>query len=211
MLAKPASGSTSDSTIAPSGWRTTKRSTTRSARPNGPSVDPFAPASPAGRIHPATAAVIVIATANDHSSMMITAIAIEPTKSPAAPGSSASGMNDSAVVTVEASSGANSRRTESPTASMREAPARSRLPISSVTTMAASTSRPSATMSPVSDICWIGSPIRFIVATAARLTSGSTSATISAARSPSVTSSTATTSATPIAMFVPTSASRSSV
>ncbi len=115
------------------------------------------------------------------------------------------------VVTVEASSGMARRRTASPTARSRPMPRASRWRTSSVMTMAASTRRPSATISPVTDIWCSGRPIRFIEASVARLTSGSTSPTISAARTPSVTRSTATTSATPIPMFFATSASRSAV
>ena len=143
--------------------------------------------------------------------MTITATAIEPTKSPGGPGSSTIGMNASAVVTVEASSGAKSLRTDERTASSRGAPSARRRRTSSVMTIAASTSSPSATIMPVSDICWIATPSALSVAIDASVTRGSTVATISAARGPRVTSSTRTTSATPSPMLRPTPASRSSV
>jgi hypothetical protein len=155
--------------------------------------------------------VIVMATTKDHVSMMTTASAMEPTKSPAGPGSRIIGMKLSAVVAVEAKSGMVSRPTLSATARDRGAPPRRRRAISSVITMPASTSRPSATIMPVTLIWWIGRPMAFIVARLARLTTGRITATISAARRPSVTNSTATTRPTPSAMLPPTSASRSAV
>ena len=141
--------------------------------------------------------------------MMITDFAIEPTKSPTGPGSSAIGAKASTVVSVEAASGAASRRTEAPTASTRATPAAMRLRISSVITIAASTSRPSATISPVTDIWWIEMPAAFMPQIDISPASGSTLATTSAARKPSVTNSTAVTSATPIPRFAPSEAKRS--
>jgi hypothetical protein len=84
--------------------------------------------------------------------MITTAMAMEPTKSPAGPGSKINGVKESAVVTVDANSGANSRLTDRRTASTRAMPLASRWPTSSVITMPASTKRPSATMRPVTDI-----------------------------------------------------------
>ena len=115
------------------------------------------------------------------------------------------------MVTVEAASGIVSRRTDPATASSRDNPALRRLPTSSVITMAASTKRPSATISPVTLIWWIGTASAFSVATEASDTTGSTIATISADRHPRVTNRTATTRATPTSMFMPTSARRSRV
>ena len=115
------------------------------------------------------------------------------------------------VVTVEARSGAKRRRTASDTAASRAIPAAMRLPTSSVITMAASTSSPSATMRPVTDIWWIGTPSALSVATEASETTGRTAATMIAGRQPSVRNRTPTTSAIPSAMFEPTSASRSAV
>ncbi len=157
------------------------------------------------------AGVMVTATTKDQASITITEIAMEPTKSPAGPGSSRSGRKDRIVVTVEAASGMVSRRTDPATASSRVRPAVSRLPTSSVITMAASTSRPSATINPVTLIWWIGTASAFSVATEASDTTGSTIATISADRHPRVTNRTATTSTTPTTMFRPTSLRRSVV
>jgi hypothetical protein len=108
--------------------------------------------SPSRSHQPETAGVIVTAITKDQTSITTTAMAMEPTKSPAGPGRRRSGRKERIVVTVEAKSGMKRRRTESATASMRVMPATRRLRISSVITMAASTRRPSATMSPVTDI-----------------------------------------------------------
>ena len=101
---------------------------------------------------PARAGVTVIARRKETLSMTMTEIAMEPTKSPAGPGNSAMGTKASTVVAVEARSGPRRRRTASVTASTRLSPASRRRRTSSVMTMAASTSRPSATISPVTDI-----------------------------------------------------------
>ena len=98
------------------------------------------------------AGVTVSATTSDQTSISTTATAMAPTKSPAGPGKRIIGVKASAVVTVEARSGAVSRRTASPTASARSMPASRRRRTSSTITIAASTSRPSATMRPVTDI-----------------------------------------------------------
>jgi hypothetical protein len=58
-----------------------------------------------GMARPARAGVIVTATTKDQSSITTTAIAIEPTKSPAGPGSRIIGAKPSTVVAVEANSG----------------------------------------------------------------------------------------------------------
>ena len=81
----------------------------------------------------------VSAIASDENSITITEIAIAPTKSPALrPGSIAIGQEASTVVTVEARSGAASRRTALRTAS-RDLPLSTiRLRISSAMTIAAS-------------------------------------------------------------------------
>ena len=84
--------------------------------------------------------------------MTITEIAIEPTKSPAGPGSIAIGRKASTVVTVDAKSGTASRRTAPPTACSRSWPVVSLRRTWSTMTMAASTSRPRATIRPVTDI-----------------------------------------------------------
>ena len=147
----------------------------------------------------------------DQTSITTTAMAMEPTKSPAGPGRRRSGRKERIVVTVEAKSGMKRRRTASATASMRVMPAARRLPISSVITMAASTRRPSATMSPVTDIWWIGTASALSVAMEASETTGRTVATMIAERQPSVRKRTATTSAMPAAMFQPTEARRSAV
>ena len=57
----------------------------------------------------------------------------------------------------------------------------------------------------------MGNPIMFIVAKVANETTGSTKATIAAARTPKVMNKTETTSATPMAMLIPTSDKRSVV
>ena len=75
-----------------------------------------------------------------------------PTNSPTAPGNSTIGMNASTVVAVELSSGNHSRRSVAATAGITGSPRARRARIASVTTMALSTSRPSATISPVTDI-----------------------------------------------------------
>ena len=136
--------------------RVASRRDAAKARPKAPPEMPLATIPPpfagSGSSQPESAGVIVIATTKDQASIATTEIATVPTKSPEGPGSRIIGMKVSAVVTVEASSGAASRPTASPTASTRAMPAARRRRISSVITMAASTSRPSATIMPVTDI-----------------------------------------------------------
>ena len=88
--------------------------------------------------------------------MAITATAIEPKKSPPAPGSSTSGMKAKTVVNVEDMSGMRMRDTAPFIASIGWSPLISRLRISSVMTIEPSTNKPSATTRPVTDMCWIG-------------------------------------------------------
>ena len=94
-----------------------------------------------------------MARINEDTSMETTAIAIDPRKSPAAPGSMTSGMNESTVVSVEESKGMRMRDTAAFIASTGEFPAMRRLRISSVITIDPSTNSPSATTRPVTDIC----------------------------------------------------------
>ena len=97
------------------------------------------------------------ATGNATATIMATtATAMEPRKSPPAPGSRTSGINANTVVRVEDMSGIRIRDTAPRIASVGGNPASRRLRISSVITMEPSTSRPSATTSPVTDMCWIG-------------------------------------------------------
>ena len=154
---------------------------------------------------------MVSARISEATSMMITAIAMAPTKSPGGPGNRAMGMKASAVVTVEASSGTASRRIAAETACSRAVPRSSFLRISSDMTIPASTSRPSATIRPVSDIWWTGIPIAWSPASDIRLARGRIEATINAARQPRVTSRTVTTRLAPISMLVTTKARRSAV
>ena len=88
--------------------------------------------------------------------MAMTATAIEPRKSPPAPGSSTSGMKARTVVSVDDINGMRIRETAPFIASTGDSPLISRLRISSVITIEPSTSKPSATTRPVTDMCWIG-------------------------------------------------------
>ena len=157
----------------------------------------------AGSSQPASAGVSVSASASEATSMMMTDLAIEPTKSPTGPGRSAIGMKASTVVSVEASSGTARVRTERRIASSRGVPSARRLRISSVITMAASTSRPRATIIPVTDIWWIEMPATSIPKSEISAASGMAVATTRAARHPRVTKSTSVTRPMPAARFAP--------
>ena len=155
------------------------------------------------RNRPAIAGVMVIARTNETTSIMITDQAIEPTKSPAGPGNKAIGIKARTVVIVDASKGAHNRLTDSPTALTACMPSSSRRLISSDITMAASTSKPRATISPVTDICCIGRPTKFIMDMEISVASGIIVATTAAARQPRVTNSTSTTRPTPMPRLSP--------
>lgn len=150
-LAKPRTGKTRASAMDRIGLRTDQRRLAEKTRPIGPEGRPpdNRPPDPAGRIQPAIAGVIVTATTKDQTSMMTTAIAMDPTKSPAGPGRRIIGVKLSAVVAVDAKSGMVRRPTAPRTASSRGRPERRRRAISSVITMPASTRRPRATIMPV--------------------------------------------------------------
>ncbi len=114
-------------------------------------------------------------------------------------------------MTVDAKSGMVSPRMDAATAAIRVSPRRIFAPMSSTMTIAASTNRPSATMSPVTDIWWIGTPSALSVATEASVTTGRASATIKAERQPRVRNSTTMTRAIPCAMFIAISRNLSTV
>ena len=107
---------------------------------------------PLGSSRAARTGVMVSASNMDDTSMAMTEIAIEPRKSPAGPSNIAMGMKASTVVSVDEISGPRSRATAPVIASIGRSPSRSRLRTSSAITIEPSTSRPSATTSPVSDI-----------------------------------------------------------
>ena len=108
---------------------------------------------PDGNHRDASTGVTAIARIKEEMSIATTATAIEPRKSPPAPGSSTSGEKASTVVRVEDISGMRMRETAPFIASTGERPAMRRLRISSVMTIEPSTSNPSATTRPVTDIC----------------------------------------------------------
>ena len=93
---------------------------------------------------------------NDDTSMATTATAIEPRKSPPAPGSKTIGMKAKTVVNVDDINGIRMRDTAPRMASVGASPLNNRLRISSVMTIEPSTSNPSATTNPVTDMCCIG-------------------------------------------------------
>ena len=113
-------------------------------------------AMPEGNHREASTGVIAIASKNEDTNIAITATAMDPRKSPPAPGSMTNGRKARTVVRVDDISGIRMRDTAPFIASVGGSPFNSRLRISSVITMEPSTSKPSATTSPVTDMCWMG-------------------------------------------------------
>ena len=108
---------------------------------------------PDGNHLAANTGVTVSARTKEDTSMATTDTAIEPRKSPAAPGRSTKGMKANTVVNVEDRSGTRIRRIAAFIASRGFSPPINRLRISSVITIELSTSNPNATTNPVTDIC----------------------------------------------------------
>ena len=90
---------------------------------------------------------------------MMTLPPIQPTKSPAEPGSRTIGAKASVVVTVEARSGRNRSPWLSATASSAPRPSRSERVTWSVMTIALSTRRPIAMIMPKIVIWWSAPPL----------------------------------------------------
>ena len=152
------SGSTSASEKEPIGLRIDQCSEARKKADSRALLAPArhqrrSSAMPDGNHRDASTGVTAIAKIKEEMSIATTAMAIEPRKSPLAPGSSTSGEKASTVVRAEDNSGMRMRETAPFIASMGERPARRRLRISSVMTIEPSTSNPRATTRPVTDIC----------------------------------------------------------